>query len=133
MKKMIILFMAAAIVEFGFVGFSKAADPNRPQRPHFDPNSIVGRVAVVKDANGVVTSVKLESRRNAGWNIVLDAKGLELADLADKFVRVTGKKETKDDVQWLTVETIQEIKRARPTDPNQIRRRPVRPAPGSQN
>jgi len=134
MKKAIIMSVVAAIV-LGFTGLAKAEEPNkpvRPQRPHFDPNSIVGKVEVTQDANGTVTSVKILSRRHGDMNIVLDEKGKELAALADKFVRVTGKKETKDGQQWLTVETIQEIKRARPTDPNQIRRRPERPGQGGQ-
>jgi len=65
-------------------------------------------------------------------NVVLDEKGKELAALADKFVRVTGKKETKDGQQWLTVETYQELQRPRPADPNQIRRRPDRPGEDGQ-
>ncbi|MCE5341473.1 MAG: hypothetical protein LLF92_10190 [Planctomycetaceae bacterium] len=132
MKKTIIMSVMVAIL-LGFAGFAKAAEPNkpvRPQRPHFDPNAIVGKVEVTQDANGAVTSVKIKGRRNGDFNVVLDEKGKELAAMADKFVRVTGKKETKDGVQWLTVETIQEIKRARPADPNQIRRRPN--APGAQ-
>jgi len=134
MKKAIIVSVIAAIV-LGFTGFAKAEEPNkpvRPQRPHFDPNAIIGKVEVTQDANGNVTAVKIISRRHGNMNVVLDEKGKELAALADKFVRVTGKKETKDGQQWLTVETYQELQRPRPADPNQIRRRPDRPGEDGQ-
>ena len=129
MKKLIIMFVMAAIIEFAFVGVCQAADPNMPK---FDPNAIRGRVLVEKDANSIITAVKLENRRRGNWNIVLDEKGKELAEtMANKIVTITGTEETKDGVKWLTVETFTELKRSEGRrghgDPNQFRRRPSAP------
>jgi len=129
MKKLITLTLMIAVVGVVFVGVSKAADPNMPERPKFDPNAVRGRVVVEKDANGVVTSAKVENRRNGPWNIVLDAKGLELAQLANKIVMVEGTVETKDGAKWVTVESYTEMKRPqkRPGDPNMPQRGPGGP------
>jgi hypothetical protein len=107
MKKLIML---AVMVEFVFVGISNAQDPNHHHK--FDPNMFVGRVSVTKDTKGAVTAAQFESRRRGTYNIVLDAKGKELAEkMADKMVVITGTVTTKDDVKWLTVEKYTEFKR----------------------
>jgi len=110
MKKLIMLTLAAVMVEFLFVDISKAAEPNAPK---FDPNTMfVGRIVVTKDASGVITSVKLESIRRGIFNIILDEKGKELGEkMADKFVEITGKETTKDNEKWLTVEKYSEMKK----------------------
>lgn len=124
MKKLVMLVLMASVL--GVVSVSKAADPNMPQRPHFDPNSFRGRIAVTKDADGVITSVKLENRKRGTYNIVLDEKGKELGEkMADKFVSITGKETSKDGEKWLTVETYTEMQRPQgrrgPGDPNRPR------------
>lgn len=119
MKKMVVLLVLAAMVYC--VGVTKAADPNMPQRPHFDPNAIIGRVVVEKDASGAVKAVTIENKRRGDWKVVLDAKGKELGTTMDeKFVKVEGKVETKDGAKWVTVESFTEIKRpqGRPGGPN---------------
>jgi hypothetical protein len=128
MKKLAILVIMAAVL--GFVGVARAEKPSHPRfdpnRPGFDPNTIRGRVIVEKDADGNITAAQLESRRHGTYNIVLDEKGKELAvKMADKFAAVTGKIETKDDQQWLTVEKYSEMQmpqRRGPDDPNRPRR-----------
>ncbi|MFA5291816.1 MAG: hypothetical protein WC496_02130 [Phycisphaerae bacterium] len=132
MKKLITLILMVAVVGFVFVGVSKAADPNMPKRPMFDPNAIRGRVVVEKDADGAVTAVKIEHPRRGIWNVVLDAKGKELGEtMANKIVVVKGTVETKDGVKWVTVESYTEMKRPqrRPGDPN-MPRRPGGPGQG---
>ena len=118
MKKLIVLILTAAIVEFLFVGVSKAQEPNAPKHepnaPRFDPNMFRGRVVVVKDANGIITAVKLENRRRGTFNIVLDEKGKELGEkMVDKFVEITGTETTKNNEKWLTVEKYAEVKKAK--------------------
>ncbi len=109
MKKMIMLTLMAAMVEFLFVGISRAEEPNAPK---FDPNMFRGRIVVVKDANGVITAVKLENRRRGTFNIVLDEKGKELGEkMVDKFVEITGTETIKDNEKWLTVENYSEMQR----------------------
>jgi hypothetical protein len=126
MKKLIMLTLVAAMVEFLFVGISRAEEPNAPK---FDPNTFRGKIVVVKDANGVITAVTLENRRRGTFNIVLDEKGKELGEkMADKFVEITGKETTKDNEKWLTVEKYSEkgkppMGRHGPGEPN----RPDRP------
>jgi hypothetical protein len=126
MKKLIMLTLMAAMVEFLFVGISRAEEPNAPK---FDPNMFRGRIVVAKDVNGVITAVKLENRRRGTFNIVLDEKGKELGEkMADKFVEITGKETTKDNEKWLTVEKYSEMQkppmgRHDPGEPN----RPDRP------
>jgi hypothetical protein len=132
MKKLIML---AVMIEFVFVGISNAQDPNHHHK--FDPNMFVGRVIVTKDTKGVVTAVQFESRRRGTYNIVLDAKGKELAEkMADKMVVITGTVAAKNNENWLTVEKYNELQRPphhrhdpgdpnRPHDPN----RPDGPPP----
>jgi hypothetical protein len=109
MKKLIMLTLMVAMVEFLFVGISRAEEPNAPK---FDPNMFRGKIVVVKDANGVITAVKLENKRRGTFNIVLDEKGKELGEkMADKFVEITGKETTKDNEKWLTVEKYSEMQK----------------------
>lgn len=134
MKKLTILCLMAALIGFVFVDASSAADPNRPQRPRFDPNAIRGKVIVEKDAEGAISSVKIENRRFGNWNVVLDDNGKKLAEeMENKPVIVKGTVETKDGEKWVTVESYTEMKRPDrprgPGDPN--RPRPPKPrAPG---
>ena len=113
-----------------------AKEPNAPKanivlRLSVEPNApaqkegaitIRGRLIVTKDANGVITSVKVESRKTGTTiNIVLDAKGKELAEkMVGKPVEVTGVESTKGSEKWLTVEKFSELqKRPRaPRGPN---------------
>lgn len=79
--------------------------------------AVRGRLIVVKDANGIIASVKLESRRPEPRtiNIVLDAKGKELTEkMAGKPVEVMGMETTKNNEKWLTVEKYTKVKRPGP-------------------
>ncbi|MEN6385431.1 MAG: hypothetical protein ABFD79_09545 [Phycisphaerales bacterium] len=135
MKKLTILFVMAAMVNFMLVGVSKAADPNKPNRPMFDPNAIRGKVEVVKDANGTITSMKILNKRRGDWNVVLNDKAKELAqELEGRIVEITGTQETKDGQKWVTIESYKQMRRPEPRrgygDPNQMPRRPERPGRG---
>jgi uncharacterized membrane protein len=94
-----------------------AAEPNAPAAKD-GAVTVRGRLIVVKDANGI-TSVKVESKRTGTVvNIVLDAKGKELAEkMAGKPVEVTGVETTKNNEKWLTVEKYVEIQRPGPGGP----------------
>lgn len=119
MKKWITVAILVAVAGL-FVSISKAQEPNAPK---MNPNVFRGRVVVVKDANNVITSVKLENRRRGNFNIVLDEKGKELGQKMDgKFVEVIAKETIKNDEKWLTVESYKEVERPmprhRPGEPN---------------
>lgn len=43
--------------------------------------TVVGTVSVVKDAEGIVTAVKLTTEDGVAHNVVLDDKGMELAKM----------------------------------------------------
>ena len=109
MKNKVALFLMIAAIGFAFVSISQA-DPNRPQRPHFDPNAVRGMVQVTLNDSGTVTAIKIENRRNS-WNIVLDAKGLELAKLANKMVFVEGTVAEQNGEKWVTVTSYKEMQR----------------------
>ena len=99
--------------------FTLAAEPNAAPAPKEGAVTVRGRLIVVKDANGVITSVKVESRGPGGThNIVLDAKGKELAaKMEGKRVEVTGVESTKNNEKWLTVEKYAEMQRPVPGGP----------------
>jgi hypothetical protein len=109
MKNKVALFLMIAAIGFAFVSVTNA-DPNRPQRPHFDPNAVRGMVQVTLNDSGTVTAVKIENRRNS-WNVVLDAKGLELAKSANKMVAVEGTVAEQNGEKWVTVTSYKEMKR----------------------
>jgi hypothetical protein len=88
-----------------------AVEPNAPAKKT-EAVTVRGRLIVIKDANGVITSVKVESKRPEPKvvNIVLDAKGKELAEkMAGRPVEVTGVESTKGSEKWLTVEKYGEV------------------------
>ncbi|OHB56719.1 MAG: hypothetical protein A2Y12_12735 [Planctomycetes bacterium GWF2_42_9] len=107
MKNRITLMLVIAAVGAVFVSTSQA----ERNRPKFDPNAIVGRVVVTLNESGTVTAVKVENRRGGSWNVVLDAKGIELAKAANKFVKVEGTVIAKDGENWVTVTSFTEMQR----------------------
>jgi hypothetical protein len=108
MKKLILL---AVLAGFLFVSAAMARDPNDPNAPAKEPR-FRGKVAVVKNAEGVIAEVKLESRRLGTFDIVLDAKGKELGEkMAGKNVVIKGTVVDRGGKKWLTVESYKEIQR----------------------
>src|SRR3989304_3667772 len=64
--------------------------------------TVVGTVSVVKDANGVITAVKLMAKE-AMYNVELDKEGLKLADFDGKEAEVQGTVSKKGEENWITV------------------------------
>jgi hypothetical protein len=130
MKKLVLLTLVAALAAFVAVSFAKAAEPNDVNKPAKGPNApakkdgmitIRGKLVVTKDEKGVITSAKIERKKTGTThNVVLDAKGKELAEtLAGKTVEVTGKETTKGEEKWITVEKFAEKQKS--GDPNKPR------------
>jgi hypothetical protein len=109
MKKLIMLTLIAAMVTFLSVSVAKAADANAPK---VETMTVKGKISVTKDANGVVTAVKLHSMIKGMINITLDAIGQELGEKMDgKMVEATGIETAKDGEKWLTVEKYAEVQK----------------------
>lgn len=86
-----VVLVAVAMGVFA-VSAVMAADVNAPAapkplpKPAPAPVELKGIVSAVKDANGVVTAVKLTTVDKVVHNVVLDKEGMELGKLAGKEV-----------------------------------------------
>ena len=119
MKKLITLTLVIALVAFLSVSFAKAADANAPKA---ESVTIKGKISVTKDANGVITAVKLHSMMKGMIMITLDAMGKELGEKMDgKTVEATGVETAKDNEKWLTVEKYTEVQKPaeKPKEPTE--------------
>lgn len=74
--------------------------------------TLTGTVVAVADADGNVTSVKLEVAGEvpATYQIVLDEKGKALAALKGAAAKVTGTVKAVEGANWLTVEASEAVK-----------------------
>jgi hypothetical protein len=61
-----------------------------------------GVVSVTRDANDVITAVQLATDADT-YNVELDAKGEELAEMDGQMVEVEGLVSEKDGQKWLKV------------------------------
>src|SRR5512140_1121063 len=69
--------------------------------------TVKGKVEVKKDAAGTVTAVMINGMMK-NYNVVMDAKGMELAKMEGQHVEATGTVMKKDKEHWLTVASYQE-------------------------
>jgi hypothetical protein len=88
-----VMLVVAAISIFA-ASIALAAEANAPAAPKPVPApapapapvTVKGVVSVVKDANGVITAVKLTEGKVVHGNVVLDKEGMALGKLAGKEV-----------------------------------------------
>ena len=114
MKKLAMLVLVVAVVGFTSVCVADAQDPNTPKAQQ---KPFIGKVVVVKDADGVITAVQLENKKLGKYNVVLDVKGKELGEkMEGKLVAVKAVESVKDEQKWLTIESYREIQRAKGKD-----------------
>ena len=107
--KLAILSIAAAAL---LSSMCFAADKTQAEQPKPDVVKVQGVVNVTKDANDVITKVVVVAEEE-DYNVVLDAKGLELGQkMADKKVEVQGVVEKKDNELWLTVQSYKAVEEA---------------------
>jgi hypothetical protein len=94
-KEMFRAALVVAIMGVFAASVAFSADANTPAEPKPVPKPkpmpmvIKGMVSVVKDANGVVTAVKLTTEmegKKMEHNVVLDKEGMELAKMDGKEV-----------------------------------------------
>ncbi len=77
--------------------------------------TVQGVVHVTRDANNVITGVILATDKK-DYNVVLDAKGLELGKtMENKKVEVQGVVAQKDNQTWITVHNYKPVEEARKT------------------
>ena len=73
--------------------------------------TLQGHVSVLRDANDVITSVRLVTDEDI-YDVVLDAKGLELGEqMEDREVEVEGVVSEEDDQKWLKVLTFKAVEK----------------------
>ena len=109
MVKMLGLALAATVL---FALVAQAADANQPEQPKPVIVRIQGTVGVVKDADGKVTSVTVTTKENEVYQVVLNEKGLELANKLDgKEAKVSGTVTKKDEQKWIDVHSFREVKK----------------------
>jgi hypothetical protein len=73
---------------------------------------VQGVVDVTKDAAGVITKVTLTTEDEVVYNVVLDAKGLELGqEMADEEVEVEGTVSKQDGQEWITVQSYKAVEK----------------------
>jgi len=88
------------------------------QTPGAEPPKLVkvqGVVGVTEDASGVITKVTLTTKDEVVYNVVLDAKGLELGKgMAGKEVEVEGtvSKAVKGIQDWIKVQSYKAVEKA---------------------
>jgi hypothetical protein len=94
-----------------------AADETQAvEQPKPSVVKVQGVVSVTTDANDVITKVVLVTE-DEDYNVVLDAKGLELGKMMEgEKVEVQGVVEDKSGELWLTVQSYKAIEEASETE-----------------
>jgi hypothetical protein len=78
------------------------ADANAPAMPKPATVTVVGTVSIVKDANSVVTAIKVTAKDGV-YNVVLDKEGMEVAKMDGKEAEVQGVVTKKGADNWIKV------------------------------
>lgn len=104
--KLAVLLIAAAAL-LGSMCFAAEKPPAEQPKPNVV--KVQGIVNVTKDANDVITKVVVVAEKET-YNVVLDAKGLELGKTMDaKKVEVQGTVAKKGTELWLTVQSFKAV------------------------
>jgi hypothetical protein len=112
MKSMIKSLVVCALVLALGAGYIFAAQEKKTEEKKAEAApaqvTVVGKVMVTKDAQGAVTAIKLVAEK-ATYNVTLDAKGKELANMANKQVDAKGTVADKAGVKTITVKEFKEV------------------------
>jgi ribosomal protein S4E len=110
-KKLVIVLGVAAVFMAANV-FAAGTEPKKPEHAGAATTvTVEGTVSVTKDANSVVTSIKLTTANKTVYNVILDEKGKELAALDGKEVRVKGVVSEKDGQKWIKVQEFKPVEK----------------------
>ncbi len=110
-KKLVVVLGVVAVV---LVANVFAADANAPANK---PVKLEGTVSVTKDANNVVTSIKLTTATKVVYDVTLDKKGEELGGHNGKEVEVHGVVTEKDGKKWIQVHEFKAVEKKKETMP----------------
>ena len=80
------------------------------EAPGADVVKLQGVVSASRDANDVITSVRLTTADDVTYEVVLDAKGMELGEqMEGEEVEAEGTVSEKDGQKWLTVSAFKRV------------------------
>lgn len=118
-RKLVIVLGVAAVFMAANV-FAAGTEPNeKPKKPEHPVVAVglEGTVSVTRDANNVVTSIKLTTAGKMVYNVTLDEKGKELAALDGKEVRARGVVTEKDGQKWVKIHEFRLAEKKKETTP----------------
>jgi hypothetical protein len=102
-RKLVIVLGVAAVFMAANV-FAAGTEPTeKPKKPEHPVVPVEGTVSVTKDANSVITSIKLTTASKIVYNVTIDEKGKELATLDGKEVKAKCIITEKDGQKWAKV------------------------------
>jgi hypothetical protein len=133
-RKFVIVLGVAAVFLAANVFVAGAEAPAKPKKPEVAPGQpfplrLEGTISVTKDANNVVTSIKLTTAHKIVYNVTLDKKGKELSDLDGKEVHLKCVVTEKDNQKWIKVNEFQlvEKKKETPSAEPKLKPTPLKP------
>jgi hypothetical protein len=130
-KFVIVLGVAAAFLAANVfaAGVETPAKPKNPEAGPPPPTlvKVEGTISVTKDANNVVTSIKLTTATKVVYNVTLDKKGEELGKLDGKEVEVHGVITEKGTQKWIKVHAFQPVEKKKEAPMVKAKPRPIAP------
>ncbi len=116
-KKLVIVLGVAAVFLAANV-FAAGTEPTeKPKKPEHAVVTVAleGIVSVVKDANSVITSIKLTTASKIVYNVTLDEKGKELGALDGKEVKAKCVVTEKEGQKWVKVHEFRLVEKSKET------------------
>jgi hypothetical protein len=87
-------------------GLLSACDSG-PKPP--EERTIRGQAVVEKASDGTITAIRVKAvKRSRVYNIDVDEKGKQLADMVGRDLVITGMYERRNDERWMTVKEVKE-------------------------
>jgi phage-related protein len=104
------ILLIAGTMLLGSVCFAAEQSPRMEQ---LKVVKVQGVVNVIKDANDVISGVTVVTEDEVVYNVVLNAKGLELGkEMADREVEVEGVVSNQDGQNWIEVHSYKQVEEA---------------------
>jgi hypothetical protein len=121
MVRRFVIVLGVAVAFLAVSVFAAGTEASKAKKSEAAPRTVKleGTISVTKDANDVVTSIKLTiaDKAKTVYNVTLDKKGKELGDFNGKEVKVQCVITKKDDQKWIKVSEFQVIEKKKETPP----------------